>query len=95
MRFEEVAAILTSREDQCLGTGVDEAEIRLAEEALGTRIHGSYRSFISRFGWGGVGHIELHGLGKDVPPHLDLVEITKSERTEMNPDLDMFFGPVS
>ena len=94
MKFEELAAILMSREDQCLGTGADEAEIRLAEEALGIRIHGSYRDFISRFGWGGVGHVELYGLGKDVPPHLNLVRITKSERTEMRPMLPKYLLPI-
>lgn len=51
------------------------------------RITGSYRRFLHRFGWGGVGSFDLYGLGRGAPPYLHLVTVTQSERTEMRPRL--------
>ena len=65
-----------------------------AERSLGIPIEGAYRSFLMQFGWGGVEHLELYGLGKDAPAYLELVAMTQSERTEMNPRLRPALLPV-
>ena len=59
----------------------------VVEKALNLQIVGSYREFLRRFGWGGVEHIELFGLGASAPEYLHLEKITMSERTEMAPPL--------
>jgi hypothetical protein len=79
----------TSRE---LGAGVSDDEIAAAERALEVRIEGGYRQFLKQFGWGGVEHLELHGLGGS--SHLDLVRVTQSERSEMEPALPVHLVPV-
>ncbi|WNG52948.1 SMI1/KNR4 family protein [Archangium minus] len=70
-----------------LGQGASEAEINTASVRLGVNLAGGYRLFLQRFGWGGVGSIELFGLGADVPPYLNLTAMTLSEREEMSPAL--------
>ncbi len=92
--FAETAARLAAFEDSELGGGVGKAALDAAEQALGIRITGGYRSFLERFGWGGVEHIELFGLGDDVPSHLDLVTVTRSERSEATPALPVHLVPV-
>ena len=69
------------------GGGSAPAEIEDAERVLGIRVVGSYRKFLSRFGWIGIGPTEIFGLGRDVPSYLDLVKMTLSERSEMSPPL--------
>ena len=69
------------------GSGNAPVEIENAEQVLGIRVAGSYRDFLRRFGWIGIGPTEIYGLGRDVPPYLDLVKMTLSERSEMSPTL--------
>jgi len=90
--YSELASRLLNFESRCHGTGVSDDEIAVAERLLGRPILGSYREFLRHFGWGGVQHLELFGLG--APPHLDLVRVTQSERTEMNPALPSHLIPV-
>lgn len=92
--FEELADRLRRFEDKEFGTGATDAEIGEAENLLGTSIRGEYRRFLKDFGWGGVEHLELYGLGSDTPPHLQLVPVTRSEREEMNPRLRQYLIPV-
>ena len=94
MSFEDLASLLGSFNAPRLGQGATESDIVAAEHALGIRIRGDYRRFVERYGWGGVGGLELYGLGKGVPRHLDLVVITTSERTEMSPQLRPEFLPI-
>lgn len=74
--------------------GASAAEIEEAELSLGVRFPDQYRRFLAEFGWGGVAHGELYGLGPDVPPHLDLVRATISERSEMAPAIPGHLLPV-
>lgn len=53
-----------------------------------------YRRFLLELGWGGAGHLELFGLGNDVPRHLDCIERTLSERTEMHPRIPHDLLPI-
>lgn len=92
--FDDLAEILLLSNDSFLGTGATEEEIRNAENALGIPFHGGFRKFLMRFGWGGVVGVELYGLGKNVPFHLNLVTLTLSERTEMHPRLRKELLPI-
>lgn len=77
-----------------LGSGVPDEEIARAEQALGVQIRGGYREFLRCFGWAGIGSVELFGLGADVPRYLELVEHTRSERTECHPRLRRNLVPL-
>lgn len=77
-----------------LGSGASEPTIVAASARLGVNLVGGYRLFLQRFGWGGVGSFELYGLGSDVPPYLDLVSVTESERAEMHPALPPYLVPL-
>ncbi len=93
MTFDELARRLESSSSKTLGRGASEHEIHAASARLGVNLAGGYRRFLQRFGWGGVGALELFGLGSDVPPYLDLVAMAESERTEMRPALPAHLIP--
>ena len=90
--YSELATRLLGFENRELGSGVSDDEIAAAEQVLGVCIEGGYRQFLKQFGWGGVEHLELYGLGG--PPYLDLVRVTQSERSEMEPALRAHLLPV-
>lgn len=92
--YVQLAERLLQFENGEFGVGATEAQIREAEQLLGIPIAGGYRSFLSQFGWGGVEHLELYGLGVDTPDHLRLVRVTQSERSEMVPRLREQLLPV-
>jgi hypothetical protein len=87
MTFNELSELLERNPTKSLGQGVSDTEINTASAELGVDLSGGYRLFLKRFGWGGVGSIELFGLGGDVPPYLSLTAMTRSEREEMSPAL--------
>ncbi len=90
--YSELATRLLQFGGRHLGSGVLDDEINVEERNLGIRIEGGYREFLKQFGWGGVGHLELYGLGG--PPPLDLGRVTQSERLEMEPHLPTHLLPV-
>lgn len=92
--YQRVSEQLRQFESRDFGRGATEQEIRDAESQLGLKIAGDYREFLRDFGWGGVQHLELYGLGGDVPYHLDLVEITTSERSETEVRLQNHLIPI-
>src|SRR5882757_10057180 len=94
MSFDEIRSIFERAVDSIIGHGVVESEIVRAESRLQIRINGEYRTFLQTYGWGGVGSVEVFGLGSDVPQFLDLVRVTESERTEMHPRLAPHLLPV-
>lgn len=94
MDFATLKPRLEQHPTNDLGGGATAAQIRAAERELGVALRGSYRSFLHSFGWGGVDDIEIFGLGADVPRHLNLVEVTKSERNEAQPPLPVSLIPV-
>jgi cell wall assembly regulator SMI1 len=75
-----------------LGATVD--EIAACEAELRVRLPQDYRQFLQEFGWGAFRHLELYGLGKDVPRFLDVTAETKRERTEFEPYLPDHLVPV-
>lgn len=79
---------------QSLGSGTDDISIKQAETVLKVQLPGSYKQFLHKFGWGGIGNWELYGLGSDVPEYLDLVHMTVSEREEMRPGVPVHLVPI-
>jgi hypothetical protein len=61
---------------------------------LDVELPASYKEFLRQFGWGGVGSIELFGLGMDVPDHLHLIKMAKSEREECEPNIPPHLIPL-
>lgn len=94
MTFDELADALDGNPSKSFGQGAGDPEIDEASARLGMSLRGGYRRFLRRFGWGGVGSIELFGLGADVPPYLSLTEVTRSEREEMRPALPVYLIPL-
>ncbi|MCY3772043.1 MAG: SMI1/KNR4 family protein [Gemmatimonadetes bacterium] len=94
MNFDDFALRLGDYKYQSLGSGVDEVAIQRAEKVLEVQLPRSYKEFLRRFGWGGVGHWELYGLGSDVPEYLDLLRMTLSEREEMRPRVPFHLVPI-
>jgi SMI1-KNR4 cell-wall len=92
--YTESAARFVRYGDRDVGIGATEVEITSAEQELRLSIQGSYRDFLRQFGWDGAGAFELYGLGSDVPPHLDLIRITRSEREVMEPSLRTYLLPL-
>jgi hypothetical protein len=94
MTFDALAEMLESNPSKSFGRGASETEINTASAQLGVDLAGGYRLFLRRFGWGGVGSIELFGLGADVPPYLNLTAMTTSERKDMSPALPVHLIPL-
>jgi len=94
MTFDELTRTLESFETKSFGRGARDEEIDAASLQLGLALRGGYRNFLRHFGWGGVGSIELFGLGADVPAWLDLVAVTESERSDMQPALPRTLVPL-
>lgn len=74
-----------------LGKGASAGQIARAEAELDVEIRGGYRAFLERFGWAELGSSEIFGLGDQA--HLNLVEITLSERTRMRPRMPVRLLP--
>lgn len=94
MSFVNTANRLLEFEHREFGVGAQCSDIQDAERILGVPIRGDYRLFLLQFGWGGVEHLELFGLGADVPNYLNLVTVTLSERFEVEPRLRHDLIPV-
>ena len=94
MNIDNLEIRLRTHPNQSFGSGTDEAEIRYAEKTLGVRLPNSYKSFLRKFGWGGVEHFEIFGLGPGVPEYLNVVKITVSEREDMRPAIPSQLVPI-
>ncbi len=93
-RGKEISRRLRTLPQRRLGRGATFEEIRKAEAELGLVLSDGYRAFIREFGWGGAAGWELYGLGPDVPFHLELVGVTASERTHIEPRLPHHLVPL-
>ncbi len=94
MLDDRVIAKMQEDESAAFGVGAEDSEISTAEGILELSFPTSYRQFLQQFGWGGVGDLEIFGLGADVPPYLNLVHVTMSERTEALPPLQKMLLPI-
>jgi hypothetical protein len=94
MTFDALAERLHRNPANSLGRGVTDAEINIASFELGVELNGGYRLFLKRFGWAGIGSIELFGLGTDVPPYLNLTAMTRSEREDTHTALPTHLVPL-
>lgn len=94
MNFEGLKVRLDGFTRKKFGRGATDTEIKDAERILGVVLSASYRHFLRDFGWGGVEHFEIFGLGLDVPHYLDLINITRRERMEMEPAIPNSLVPL-
>ncbi len=95
MNFEdELSSLASLLQVKEFGTGASNTDIEAAERTLQVRFSDSFHFFLKRFGWAGLEHLEIYGLGHDVPPHLNLVDAAIRERTGMQPLLPHFLVPV-
>jgi len=94
MTFEELRKQLRTASEQQFWLGAAESEIAAAERDLDVKLPASYRQFLREFGWGGVSHLEIFGLGGDVPNYLNLVSVAHRERTEMRPPIPRYLVPI-
>ncbi|HOF18852.1 MAG TPA: SMI1/KNR4 family protein [Phycisphaerae bacterium] len=81
------AEILRRLSRGACGKRADAQTVRDAEKALRVSFPEDFKAFLSAVGWCSVGHLEFFGLGRDVPPHLDLVRVTEMERRTRHPSL--------
>lgn len=72
---------LLSRHGVLPVNGVGDPEISTAEGLLG-RFPEDYRHFLKEYGWISVDHLEVYGLGSDIPDYLQVVRMTLLERSE-------------
>lgn len=94
LRQETIDRIRTNR-SAMLGREATEEQIEEAEGAIGVELPESYRRFLAEFGWGGIGDLEVIGTGADVPPFLDLVRLTLSERADAHPRMRRSLVPIA
>ncbi len=94
MKFDRLNERLHRFEKKKFGRGASEAEIKDAERILGVMLSASYRRFLRDFGWGGVEHLEIFGLGSDAPHYLNLINMTLRERIEMEPAIPNHLVPL-
>lgn len=92
--YAQLKARLEALTDKEAGAGADTLRRRAAEEALGVTFPPDLDAFFSDFGWLALGPHEIHGLGSDVPPYLDLVAVTLAERAEFRPALPYHLVPL-
>ncbi len=87
---KKLEQLLTQGREVESGEGCSEEVIRDAEESLGLRIQGSYRSFLRKYGWLCVGSFEFYGI-EGPPDHLELVKMTRLARKDL--ELPSFLLP--
>lgn len=74
MTFDDLERALRKRGDVVIGTGCGDTLVRDAERVLGLTFPLALRDYLIRFGHLELGHLELYGLGADLPHYLDLVK---------------------
>jgi hypothetical protein len=79
--YDDLRRELTGRRDVEPGSPASAEAIAAAVRVLGP-LPEDYRSFLAEFGWLACGEWEVFGLGAGIPPHLDVVAVTRSERAE-------------
>lgn len=94
MNLDSLLDRIKTLEDCDFGQGAAEAEIDEAEKSLGIKLPEEYVDFLRRVGWVSVGGLELFGLGKEVPKHLNLVSATMKERHKFRPHIPTFLIPL-
>lgn len=93
--FERFRDRLHHAPDAEVGGGATEEEISRAEGELAVRFPETYRQFLREFGWVALGPLEVFGLGHRMPPFLDVVRNTQSEREEAVPPLAHRLIPIA
>jgi cell wall assembly regulator SMI1 len=95
MHFEaELNSLASQLEVKEFGMGASVDDILATESRLQVKFSDSFRRFLRRFGWAVLQHLEIFGLGPDVPRHLNLVDAAIRERAVMQPPIPHFLIPV-
>lgn len=94
MTFDELERVLRAREDVDVGNGCDVEVVGAAERALGVVFPPELRRYLVGLGNLSLGHLEMFGLGEQIPKYLDVVTMTLSERTEAGCPLRADFVPL-
>ena len=94
MNLEQILTWLREREDCKLGQGATEQEIEEAATSLGIRFPEQYAEFLRRVGWLEWAYGSLYGLGKGIPPYLDVVKETMQERRLCQPNIPAYLLPI-
>src|SRR5581483_377733 len=94
MEFSELKQRLISFDQKEIGQGASSSEIQRAQDILGVIFPDDYAAFLREYGWASIGYWEIYGLGTDVPAYLNLIEVTLSERQEMEPNLPNTLIPL-
>jgi hypothetical protein len=89
-----VCARLFATANKRVGRGVPQTQVAELENRLGVRLPASYKVFLQTFGWLEIGSYEVFGWGEDVPPHLDVLQITEWERHESGVPLPYSLVPI-
>jgi cell wall assembly regulator SMI1 len=90
----EIRRLISSSSNAKVAVGASEAEIQAAEIALSIRFPSQFRAYLSEFGYLGIAHYELNGVGAGVPEHVNLVTETLSEREMFRPYIPVHLLPL-
>lgn len=92
--IQEVIHHLLQLNSKQVGQGVSEEAIIELEARLGVQLPHSYKAFLKVVGWAVVGFYEIYGWGKDVPKHLDVLQVTEWERSQSGNPLPYYLIPI-
>lgn len=92
--FDELLQEARGRPGAKLGFGAPADAIEGAEHALRVCFPPALREYLTRFGWLQAGHRDFFGLGPGIPPYLDLVRMTSSEREDVGCPIPHHLVPV-
>lgn len=82
MRIDQLQKSLKKRDDATTGVGATLAPVQSAERLLQVSFPKPLVAYLEHIGWMQLGDREFFGLGADVPSHLELTSITRSERED-------------
>jgi cell wall assembly regulator SMI1 len=90
----QIQVLVAKNTNMEVGLGASEAIVKDAEIALNVRFPIYFRAYLLQFGFMGIDHYELYGLGNDIPKHLDVVINTLDERQKFRPYMPLHLIPL-
>lgn len=93
--WDEVRSAVLAGEGAC-GAGASDDAVKAASQALGVEFPEELRCYLQRIGWIRVGGDTYYGLGDDLPypTAMDLREMTRSEREDVEPPMQRHLVPI-
>jgi hypothetical protein len=90
--YDVLRGLIRTRADE-IGSGCAAEELDVVRALFGS-LPADYAAYLTDFGWFTVSSHEVIGFGGDLPPHLDVVEVTTWERTQAQPALANHLLPL-